>query len=113
LVGPGHVTPLVQVKVVPSEVQVVSGKPSKSLQLGPVQVNCIENPWLGPQDTRVPLAVVMVAYRGWEEGRKRDHLGGPLAFITHCSLRAHRYSCEAESGALFLLREGTGSAGQG
>ena len=47
-------TPFVQVKVVLSVVQVVLGNPLRSTQLGPVQVNCREKVWPGPQDVTVP-----------------------------------------------------------
>jgi hypothetical protein len=59
LVGPGQETPLVQVNVVPSVVQVVFGNPSRSTQLGPVHVYCKEKAWPGPQEVTVPLAEVI------------------------------------------------------
>lgn len=60
--------PFVQVKVVPSVLQVVLGKSGKSMQLGPVHVYCSENVSLEPQETKLPCAEVMLKLR--ERGKE-------------------------------------------
>lgn len=75
-----------QLRIPASLVHVVSGNPSKSLQLGPVQVNCNENPWLGPQDVRVPLAVVMLADVEQDAAKKTNSMSRGRR-IQHCEGR--------------------------